>query len=103
MCWFFMMGILGSPKLYVVFIRVYTRARCNRRLNQRLDRPLLHVFQHANDHVTTALDHSEDRGFLFCECAASALALEPSTPSAPPFFYDCIWLALMTRYDRGLV
>src|SRR6516162_3880365 len=50
-----------------VFIRVDTRAWCNRALDQRLDRPLLHIVQHANNHLATALDHPEDRGFLRCD------------------------------------
>src|SRR5262245_59154157 len=71
----------------VVFIRVHTRTRRNRGLDQWLDRPLLDVFQHPNDHVTTALDHPADRGLLRGECAASALALEPSAPSTLSFFF----------------
>jgi len=71
----------------VVFIRVHTRTRRNRRLDQRLDRPLLDIFQHPNNHVTTALDHPEDRGFLCGERAASALALQSSAPSTPLFFF----------------
>src|SRR6266571_8634746 len=96
-----------APRLHaagdVVCIRVYTSAQGNRCLDQRLDRDVLHGFQQANDHVTTALDHPEDRGFLFGAGAASALALEPSPPSAPPFVYSRIWLALVTRSDRDLV
>src|SRR6266852_2935269 len=70
----------------VVFIRVNTGTWRNSRFDQWLDRPLLDVFQHPNDHLTTTLDHPEDRWLLRGECAASALALEPSAPSTPPFF-----------------
>src|SRR5713101_3208851 len=68
-----------------VFIRVNTGTRRNRRLDQWLDRPLLDVFQHPNDHLTTALDHPEDRGLLRGEGAAATFPLEASAPAAPPF------------------
>jgi hypothetical protein len=70
----------------VVFIRVHTRARGHRRLDERLDGPLLDVFLQANDHLSTALNHAEDRRFLGCECPSPALALEPPAPAASPFF-----------------
>jgi hypothetical protein len=87
----------------VVFICVHTRPRCNRGVDQRLERPLVDVFQHPNDHVTTALDHPEDRGLLRSECAASTLAFEPPAPSTPPFFSTTLgfpwWPA--TRYTSS--
>ena len=55
-------------------------------LNQRFDRDLLNVFQPPNHDVSTTLDHPEDRWLLRFERAPSALALEPSAPSAPPLF-----------------
>ena len=82
-----------------VFIRVDTRAWCNRALDQRLDRPLLHIVQHANNHLATALDHPEDRGFLRCEGPAATFPLEASAPAAPPFFITSsgfpLWPATM--------
>ena len=69
-----------------VFIRVHIRARSNRCLNQRLDRPLLDVGQHTNDHLSTALDHPEDRWLLSGKCPSTALAFKASTPTATPFF-----------------
>src|SRR5882724_4050824 len=53
-------------------------------LNQRFDRDLFNVFQQPNHDVSTTLDHPEDRWLLRVERAPSALALEPSAPSAPP-------------------
>ena len=70
----------------VIFICVHTCARGNRGVDQRLDGPLLHVVQHVNDYVTTALDHAENRGLLRGEGAASAFPLEASPPAAPPLF-----------------
>jgi hypothetical protein len=75
-----------QPALDVVRIRVHTRAWCNRRLDQRRDRHLWNVFQQPNDPVTATLDHPEKRRLLGGKRAPSPLALEPSAPSAPPFF-----------------
>src|SRR5262245_30101987 len=78
----------------VVFIRVYTRAWCNHRLDHRLDRDLLDVVQHPDHHVSTPLNHPEDRRLLRGECAPAALALEPSAPATPPFFTTASGLPL---------
>src|SRR5512132_216200 len=77
---------LSQAAINIVLIRVNTGTRRNRRLDQWLDRPLLDVFQHPNDHLTTTLDHPEDRGLLRGEGAAAAFPLEASAPAAPPFF-----------------
>src|SRR4029434_6381013 len=77
---------LVQTAIDVVLICVHTRARRNRRLDQRLDRHLLDVFQHPNDDITATLDHPENRRLLGGKRAPSPLALEPSAPSAPPFF-----------------
>ena len=69
----------------VVLIRVNTGTWCNGRLDQWFDRSLLDVFQHPNHHLSTTLDHPEDRWLLRGERAASAF-LESSAPAAPPFF-----------------
>ena len=65
---------------------IHARTRSDRGLEQRFARDLLNVFQPPAHHVSTPLDHPEDRRLLRCERAPSALALEPSAPSAPPFF-----------------
>jgi hypothetical protein len=78
----------------VVFIRVYTRAWCHRRLDERLDRDLLDVCQPPDHHVSIPLNHPEDRRLLRGECAPAALALEPSAPSTPPFFFTVSGLPL---------
>src|SRR5215475_4624808 len=69
----------------VVCIGIHASTRNNHGLDQRFDRALLNILQHPNHHVATTLDHPEDRRLLRCERAPSALALEPSAPSAPPF------------------
>ena len=77
---------LFQAAIDVVFIRIHTRAWGNRRLDQWLNRLLLDVVQQANDHLSTALDHAEDRRLLGCQCPAAALALEPPASAAAPFF-----------------
>jgi hypothetical protein len=69
----------------VVFIGIHASARNNRGLDQRFARALLNMFQHPNNHVSTTLEHPQDRRLLRFERAPCALALEPSAPSAPPF------------------
>jgi len=69
----------------IVFIRVNTRARCHCGLDEGLDGYLLDVGQHPHDDIATPLDHPEDWRLFACKCAASALALKPSTPAEAPF------------------
>ena len=77
---------LFQTAINVVLVRVNTGTWHNCRFDQRLDRPLLDVFQHPNHHLTTTLDHPEDRGLLRGKCAASAFPSESSAPAPPPFF-----------------
>jgi hypothetical protein len=70
----------------VVCIGIDASTRSDGGLDQWLDRDLLNVFQHPHHDISTTLDHPEDRWLLRCERAPSALALEPSAPSASPFF-----------------
>src|SRR4030095_2158852 len=71
----------------VVLIRVNTGTWRNGRLDQGFDRPLLDVFQHPNHHLSSTLDHPEDRWLLRGECAASTFPFESSASAAPPFFF----------------
>ena len=56
----------------VLFVRHDFRARGDRARQDRLDRLLLDIGQHFDDHVAAALDHPEDRRFLFLQRASSA-------------------------------
>jgi hypothetical protein len=69
-----------------VCIRVDTCARGNRRVDQRLDGLLLAIGQPTYDHFAPPLDHPADRWLLGYKCPAAALAFEPPTPAATPFF-----------------
>src|SRR6267142_1471211 len=90
--------MLVTPRLQtaveVVCIRGYTRAWEHRRLDQRLDRDVLDVCQPPEHSGSTPLNPPEDRRLLRGECAPSALALEPSAPSTPPFFFTVSGLPL---------
>lgn len=83
---FMLVAPRSQTAIDVVFIGLHASTRSDRGLDQRFDRDLLNMCQHPNHHVSTTLDHPEDRWLLGFECAPSALALEPSAPSAPPFF-----------------
>src|SRR5712691_3166552 len=100
---FMLIAPLFQAAINVVLIRVNTGTRRNRRLDEWLDRSLLDVFQHPNHHLSTALDHPEDRGLLRCEGAASAFALESSAPAAPPFFFHLIRLPLVASDNVDLI
>ncbi len=63
-----------APLCQAVINRVCTRvhrAQGNRHSDQRLAGPWLNVVQHAENHLSTALDHSEDQGLLRCEGATA--------------------------------
>jgi hypothetical protein len=70
----------------VVCIGIDASTRSDGGLDQWFDRALLNVFQHPNHDISTTLDQPEDRWLLRFERALSALALEPSAPSASPLF-----------------
>src|SRR5215510_6936807 len=69
----------------VVFIRVDTRAGCNRRLDQRLDRDLLDIVQHPDHHVSTPLNHPEDRRLLRGDVTRPRLPLRRRRRPRRPF------------------
>src|SRR3954447_14103933 len=52
--------------------------------DDRLDRPLLHVGQHAQDHLTTALDQAEDRGLVLFQRAPTRYAPQLASPPRAP-------------------
>src|SRR3954462_943664 len=56
----------------------------NRGRDDRLDRPLLHVGQHAQDHLTTALDQAEDGRLVLLPRAPARRAGQPATAPEPP-------------------
>src|SRR4051812_722916 len=52
--------------------------------DDRLDRPLLHVGQHAQDHLTTPLDQAEDRGLILLRRAPTRYAPQLAAPPRAP-------------------
>src|SRR4051795_7833978 len=68
----------------VVLVSVDTGALGHGGLNDRLDRLLLHIGQHAQHHLTAALDQAEDRRLVLRQRAASRRALQPAPAPEPP-------------------
>ncbi len=67
-----------------ILVRVDEGARGDRGGDDRLDRGLLHVGQHAQHHLATALDQAKDRWLVFLQRAAARRACQPATASEPP-------------------
>src|SRR4051794_41905892 len=70
----------------VVLIGVDTGTLGHGGLDDRLDRLLLHIGQHAQHHLPTALDQAQDRRFFPSPRAASPRAPPPAGASPPPPF-----------------
>ena len=66
---------LFQAAINVVLIRVNTGTKCGRFDSKWFDRSWLTFFQHPNHHLSTTLDHPEDRWLLRGERAASAFPL----------------------------
>src|SRR5215203_669283 len=67
-----------------VLVGVDERALSNGGRDDRLDRPLLHVGQHVQDYLATALDQAEDGRLVLLQRAAARRAGQPaSTPKSP--------------------
>jgi hypothetical protein len=67
-----------------VLVGVDERAFGNCGLEDWLDRPLLHVGQHAQDHLPTALDHAEDGRLLLLQRTPARRCLQSAAPAKPP-------------------
>src|SRR5215212_12199893 len=68
----------------VVLIGVDTGALGHGGLDNRLDRLLLHVGQHAQHHLTAALDQAQDWRLVLRQRAASRRAFQPAPAPEPP-------------------
>src|SRR3954449_4591696 len=68
----------------VVLVGVDAGALGDDGLDDRLDRLLLHISQHAQDHLTTALDQAENGWLLLLQRAAARCRLQPAAASEPP-------------------
>ncbi len=67
-----------------ILVRVDEGARGDGGRDDRLDRGLLHVGQHAQHDLATALDQAEDRRLVLLQRAAARRACQPAAPSEPP-------------------
>ena len=79
-----------QARVDVVFVGVDQAVRGNGRRDYRLDRLLLHVGEHADHELTTALDQTEDGRLVRCRRAASRRALQPAPTSEPPLLATAV-------------
>src|SRR3954453_2792361 len=74
----------GQAGVDAILVGMDEGTRGNRGLDDRLDRGLLHVGHHVQDHLTTALDQTEDGGLVFLPRAPARRAGQLPTASEPP-------------------
>src|SRR3954470_6076916 len=74
----------GQASVDAILVGVDEGALSNGARDDRLDRPLLHVGQHVQDHLTTALDQAEDRGLILLERAPTRYAPQLAPPPRAP-------------------
>jgi len=67
-----------------ILVRVDESARDDCGGDDRLDRGLLHVGQHVQHDLATALDQAKDRWLVLLQRAAARRACQPAAPSEPP-------------------
>src|SRR4051812_8256986 len=63
---------------------------CDCGFDDRLDRGLLHVGQHAQNHLTTALDQAEDGRLVLLPRAPARCTCQPATTSEPPLLATAV-------------
>ncbi len=68
----------------VVLVGVDAGALGDGGLDDRLDRLLLHIGQHAQDHLPAALDQAEDGWLVLRQRAAARRACQPAAAAEPP-------------------
>ncbi len=74
----------GQARVDGILVRVDEGAFGYGGLDDRLDRGLLHVGQHAQHDLSTALDQAEDRRLVLRQRAASRRACQFATAPEPP-------------------
>jgi len=74
----------GQAGVDAIFVRVDEGARGDSGGDDRLDRGLLHIGQHAQHHLSAALDQAKDRRLVLLQRAASRRACQLAAPSEPP-------------------
>src|SRR5690242_14402001 len=77
-----------------VLVGVDEGARGDRRLDDGPDRRLLHVGEHAHDHVAATLEQAEDRRLLLRQRAPAGRAPQPPASAGTPLFATAAELPL---------
>src|SRR4051795_10923274 len=75
-----------QARVDVVVVSVDQAVRGNGRRDHRLDCLLLHVGEHADHELTTALDQTEDRRLFLLQCAPPRPPRQPAASAQPPLF-----------------
>ena len=92
-----------QTRVDVVFISENQASQLNGLFENRLDRFLLHIRQHAEDHLTTALDHAQDRRFLSLQGPTPALTFEPSAASGTTQFRHDFRMAFVSSDNVNFI
>ena len=77
---------MGQAIINGVFISKYQRTLNNGAGYQWFDGDLFHIVQHADDHLTTPLDHAENRWLFLCKSSPATSTSQAVTPCRPGFF-----------------
>src|SRR4051795_6767820 len=83
-----------QARVDVVFVGVDQAVRGNGRRDHWLDCLLLHVGEHADHELTTALDQTEDRRLVLLQCTPSRRTRQSAASARPPLFATAAGWAL---------
>jgi len=94
---------LFQTRVDVVLISENQTSQLNGLFENGLDRFLLHIDQHVEDHLATALDHAQNRRFLSLQGPAPALTFEPSAASGPTQFRHDFRMAFVSSHNVNFI
>src|SRR4051812_42687064 len=80
----------GQAGVDAILVGVDEGIFCDCGFEDRLDRDLLHVGQHAQDHLATALDQAEDGRLVLLPRAPARCTCQPATTSEPPLLATAV-------------
>src|SRR4051794_23119454 len=92
-----------KPGVDAILVGIDARAFGDGLLDDRMDGCLLDIGQHPDHHLTTALDHAEDRWLLLLQGAATAAALQSVAPAFASLGPHRLGIALVSGDNVELV